>query len=111
MKIISWNCCLNLSKKFDEIKKLNPDILIIQECEELPEDFFPNAKYYRTGHTKNKGIGVVLFDNVAEIAPSLKYLNNKELLKMEVEKYWENIDQSNNLYKTHYPPSLEAPMD
>jgi exonuclease III len=74
MKIISWNCCLNLSKKFDKIKKLNPDILIIQECEELPEDFFPNAKYYRTGHTKNKGIGVVLFDNVAEIAPSF---NNK----------------------------------
>jgi len=70
MKVVSWNCCLKLSKKFDEIKLLNPDILIIQECEELPEDFFPNAKYYWTGHTKNKGIGVILFNNTAEIDAS-----------------------------------------
>ena len=56
MKIITWNCCLNLSKKFEEINRLNPDILIIQECEELPEDFFPNARYYWTGHTKNKRV-------------------------------------------------------
>ena len=74
MKIITWNCCLNLSKKFEQINSLNPDILIIQECEELPEDFFPNAKYYWTGHTKNKGIGVVLFNNIAKVDESF---NNK----------------------------------
>ena len=74
MKIITWNCCLNLSKKFEQIKALNPDILIIQECEELPEDFFPGARYYWTGHTKNKGMGVVLFNNTANVDKSF---NNK----------------------------------
>ena len=74
MKIITWNCCLNLSKKFEQINSLNPDILIIQECEELPEDFFPDARYYWTGHTKNKGIGVVLFNNTANVDESF---NNK----------------------------------
>jgi len=74
MKIITWNCCLKLANKFKEIQALNPDILIVQECEELPEDYFPNAKYYWTGHTKTKGIGVVLFNNTAEIDSSF---NNK----------------------------------
>lgn len=70
MKIITWNCCLNLKKKFDEIKTLNPDILIIQECEKLPKGFFPNASYYWTGHIENKGIGVVLFNNTAKVDES-----------------------------------------
>lgn len=70
MKIITWNCCLKLANKFKEIQALNPDILIIQECEELPKDYFRNATYYWTGHTKTKGIGVVLFNNTAEIDSS-----------------------------------------
>ena len=74
MKIVSWNCCLKLSKKFDGIKTLNPDILIIQECEELPLDFFPNAEYHWIGHNQNKGVGVVLFNNSAEVDESF---NNK----------------------------------
>ena len=67
MKIITWNCCLKLSSKFETIKRLNADILIIQECEKLPKDYFPNAEYYWTGHQDNKGIGVLLFNSAAEI--------------------------------------------
>ena len=74
MKIVSWNCCLKLSKKFDAIKSLNPDILIVQECEELPLDFFLNAEYHWIGHNQNKGVGVVLFNNSAEVDNSF---NNK----------------------------------
>lgn len=67
MKIISWNCCLKLSSKFEAIKRLNADILIIQECEKLPKDYFPGAEYYWIGHQDNKGVGVVLFNLTAEI--------------------------------------------
>jgi exonuclease III len=74
MRIVSWNCCLKLSKKFDDIKNLNPDILIIQECEELPKDFFPNVEYHWIGHNPNKGVGVLLFNNRAEVDASF---NNK----------------------------------
>jgi hypothetical protein len=38
---------------------------------------------------------------------AIKYLNNKEALQMEVEKYWEDIGQPNNLYETHYPHNLD----
>ena len=67
MKIITWNCCLKLSSKFETIKRLHADILIIQECEKLPKDYFPGAEYYWTGHQDNKGIGVLLFNSAAEI--------------------------------------------
>ena len=67
MKIITWNCCLKLSSKFETIKKLHADILIIQECEKLPKDYFPGAEYHWIGHQDNKGVGVVLFNLTAEI--------------------------------------------
>ena len=67
MKIITWNCCLKLSSKFETIKRLNADILIIQECEKLPKDYFPGAEYNWIGHQDNKGVGVVLFNLTAEI--------------------------------------------
>jgi len=70
MKIISWNCCLNLSKKFNVIQSLGADIVIIQECEKLPKDFFPGANYFWSGHTDKKGIGVLLFGIDGEIDES-----------------------------------------
>ena len=74
MKVITWNCCLKLSAKFDSIKSLNPDILIVQESEKLPKDYFPNAEYHWAGHTDQKGIGVLLFNSKGEIDSSF---NNK----------------------------------
>jgi exonuclease III len=70
MKIITWNCCLKLSSKFEIIKKLHADILIIQECEKLPKDYFSGAEYHWIGHQDNKGIGVLLFNSKAEIDKS-----------------------------------------
>lgn len=40
-----------------------------------------------------------------------KYLNHRELLKIEVDHYWEKIDLPNNFYEEYYPPSLSTPMD
>ena len=74
MKIITWNCNLNFAKKYKHLEDQDADILIIQECEELPLDFFPNAQYHWIGHNKNKGVGVVLFNNSAEVDESF---NNK----------------------------------
>ena len=84
MKIITWNCCLKLSSKFETIKKLHADILIIQECEKLPKDYFPGAEYHWIGHQDNKGVGVVLFNLTAEIDKAfndkLDYFENLKAL-------------------------------
>ena len=70
MKIISWNCCLNFAKKYEQVAKLNPDILIIQECEKLPIEFFPKANFYWTGHDERKGLGIITFGENAAVDSS-----------------------------------------
>ena len=50
MKIVTWNCNLNLERKFDLLQSLTPDIAIIQECEKLEEKFIYNFK--RTNNSK-----------------------------------------------------------
>ena len=60
MKIITWNCNLQFAKKFEHLEPMNADICIIQECEKLKEDYFPNAKFFWTGRIENKGLGVLI---------------------------------------------------
>ena len=71
MKIITWNCNLNLVKKFDHISKESPDIAIIQECEKLDENYFPNSKYFWLGKNEKKGLGVIVFNHSAKVSESL----------------------------------------
>ena len=60
MKIITWNCNLNFSKKFENIEAFHADIIIIQECERLRTDFFPNHDFFWTGRIENKGLGIMI---------------------------------------------------
>jgi exonuclease III len=68
MKIITWNCNMAFRKKWNSVVELNPDILIVQECEN-------ESKYKQTqlipgynefiwiGENLNKGIGIISFNN------------------------------------------------
>ena len=69
MRIITWNCNLNFKAKFDVIGALKPNILVIQECEQLPKDYFPNTDYLWIGRNPKKGLGVLIFDGVGSISP------------------------------------------
>ena len=71
MKVITWNCNLNLVKKFEHISKESPDIAIIQECEKLDENYFPNSKYFWLGKNEKKGLGVIVFNHSAKVSESL----------------------------------------
>ena len=44
------------------------DILIIQECEKLKQDYFPNAQYFWTGRDENKGLAVLIKKDTASIS-------------------------------------------
>jgi exonuclease III len=69
MKIVSWNCNLNLAKKFVHLEAIDADIFIIQECEKLKEDYFPNAKFFWTGRIENKGLGIIIKNKSALLDP------------------------------------------
>src|SRR5690606_7844441 len=68
MRIITWNCNMAFRKKSEFIISKNPDILIIQECENLDKNFFhnslqkPNNSFWY-GTNNNKGIGIFTFSN------------------------------------------------
>jgi exodeoxyribonuclease III len=68
MKLISWNCQGAFRKKAEFILKENPDVLIIQECEN-PENLFFNSKiklpneFLWFGENKNKGVGVFSYSD------------------------------------------------
>lgn len=67
MKIISWNCNLKFAKKFEAIESFNPDICFIQECEDLPIDFFPDYQYFWTGRNLKKGLAILTKDKTAAV--------------------------------------------
>lgn len=67
MRIVSWNCNLKLRSKFDKIEEFKPDILVVQECEKLPKDYFPNAHYLWVGRNDRKGLGVIIFGSSGKI--------------------------------------------
>ena len=76
MKIVTWNCNLKFAKKFENLESMDADICIIQECEKLKQDYFPNAKYFWTGRIKNKGLGVLIKNSSASIDP----IHNPDLI-------------------------------
>lgn len=58
MRLISWNCNLLLSKKLDRLLALNPDVAVIQECEEnfvIPDGYY----FIWMGNNPKKGLGVL----------------------------------------------------
>ena len=63
MRIVTWNCNGALRKKFDQLKELDADIYIVQECENPLETKSPEYQTFAEnflwiGDNKNKGVGV-----------------------------------------------------
>ena len=73
MKIMTWNCNLNLAKKYQHIESFDADILIIQECEKLKENYFSGRKFFWTGRIENKGLGVLIKTDSASIDSSVDH--------------------------------------
>ena len=73
MRIVTWNCNLNFKSKFERVSELKPEILVVQECERLPEDFFPNVHYLWVGQNAKKGLAVLIFDGSGKIHSSHRH--------------------------------------
>ncbi len=69
MKIITWNCNMAFRKKLSHVLPLNPDILIIPECEHPDKFKLEPGKEQPTGalwfgHNRNKGLGVFAYGKI-----------------------------------------------
>ncbi|MBX3617731.1 endonuclease/exonuclease/phosphatase family protein [Nitrosomonas sp.] len=70
MKIVSWNCNGALRKKLDILSVLDPDICIIQECEDPTRCSDVSYRkwaqnYLWIGSNKNRGLGVFVKPDVS----------------------------------------------
>jgi len=66
MKILTWNCNKGFRNKVKLISELNPDIAVIQECENINNILFEDTKqpYYKFHYALNNiGIGILSYTN------------------------------------------------
>jgi len=73
VKILTWNCNLNFSRKYQQVEQYDADILIIQECEKLPIDFMPGKQLFWMGRNEAKGLAVIV---KGDSATPLENINN-----------------------------------
>jgi exodeoxyribonuclease-3 len=69
MKILSWNCKMAYRKKADRILKLNPDLVVVPECENLGDKTSTRLWF---GDNEKKGLGIFSY-NTFEIEPYQGY--------------------------------------
>jgi exonuclease III len=58
MRLVTWNCNLRLARKIDALFRLEPDLAVVQECEEdlrTPDGY----TYVWRGNNPRKGLGVL----------------------------------------------------
>ena len=94
MRVISWNCQGGYRKKIDNILELNPDIVVIQECESLEslrsfcKEKIPLKSFWFGGFYPHRGVGVFFYkdyqilsmenDISIEFIVPMKIMNNFE---------------------------------
>src|SRR3989339_733749 len=84
MRLITWNCQGAFRKKADHILKLQPDILVVQECEHPDKLNFGKSihkpqDFYWYGDNQNKGLGIFSysdykFELLADFNPDFRYV-------------------------------------
>jgi exonuclease III len=74
VKILTWNCNLNFSRKYQQVEQYDADILIIQECEKLPIDFIAGKKLFWMGKNEAKGLAVIVKGDSSKPVANIKVL-------------------------------------
>jgi len=71
MRLVTWNCNLSLGRKLDLLLQLEPDIAVVQECEEAL--VVPTGYLFRwRGNNPKKGLGVLVKRQEVVVSPLLQ---------------------------------------
>ena len=71
MRLVTRNCNFSLSRKLDLLLNLQPDIAVIQECEEslvAPKGYI----FKWRGNSPKKGLGILLKEQEVAVNPLMK---------------------------------------
>jgi len=93
MRIITWNCNMAFRKKYEKIMRHNPDLLVLQECENdnklnpAFELINPNQTIWY-GNNPHKGVAILSFNDVeiklkADHNPAFEYILPLDLMQGE----------------------------
>ena len=50
---------MSFRKDFSAIQDFDADVIFVQECEELPKDYFQNFTFHWIGNNQKKGLGIL----------------------------------------------------
>lgn len=69
IRLVTWNCNMALSQKFERLLALEPDIAVVQECADPARDAargrpLPCAGFEWVGSNPNKGLGIFTFGDL-----------------------------------------------
>ena len=119
MRIISWNCQGGYRKKIDNILELKPDLVVIQECENLErlrvfcKEKIPLKSFWFGGFYPHRGVGVFFYEdyqilsmenNISiEFIVPMKIMNNFEFYLFAI---WAMAPLGEDKGKT-YPYQIE----
>ena len=67
---------MRFSTKYHLVERYDADILIIQECEKLPQDFIKNSELFWVGQNENKGLAVIVKGKSSKLLANM----NNELI-------------------------------
>ena len=68
MRLVTWNCNLSLGRKLERLLALEPDVAVVQECEQslqVPDGY----EFVWTGNNPRKGLGVIAKGISLEVSP------------------------------------------
>lgn len=89
MRLITWNCNMAFRKKANRILEYEPDILIIQESENINkiniDDFIIKPKQsFWFGDNDNKGISIFNFSSIKMEQIEIPFENNKWIIPFKL---------------------------
>ncbi|MGM0471120.1 MAG: endonuclease/exonuclease/phosphatase family protein [Bacillota bacterium] len=89
MRLLTWNCNMAFRNKKEQVLKYNPDILIIQECEN--PDYKGNWNEFSNwrwiGDNRNKGLGVFSRNDInIEIIDNISNFNSRYILPIKIKE-------------------------